>query len=87
MCGSHWQALNTTTTKDKLVYLSYIFCKLFLTVSLLFKCRFSRPEEGDFPENLHRVVYVIKSKRSFESFMCLDLVCTPYSLIVHAPWL
>ena len=32
------------------------------------------PEEGDFPENLHRVVYVIINKRSFESFMCLDLV-------------
>ena len=25
-------------------------------------------EEGDFPENLHRVVYVITIKRSFESF-------------------
>ena len=30
------------------------------------------PEEGDFPENLHRVVYVMINKRSFESFMCLD---------------
>ena len=26
------------------------------------------PEEGDFPENLHRVIYVIINKRSFESF-------------------
>ena len=26
------------------------------------------PEEGDFPENMHRVVYVIINKRSFESF-------------------
>jgi len=34
------QALNTTTTtKDKLLHPSYIF-SLFLTVSLLFKCRF-----------------------------------------------
>ena len=32
------------------------------------------PEAGDFPENLHRIVYVIISKRSFESFMCLDLI-------------
>ena len=32
------------------------------------------PEEGDFPENLHRLVYVIINKRSFESFMCLDLI-------------
>ena len=30
------------------------------------------PEEGDFPENLHRVVYVLINKRSFQSFMCLD---------------
>ena len=33
-----------------------------------------RPEEGDFPGNLHCVVYVNINKRSFESFMCLDLV-------------
>ena len=32
------------------------------------------PEEGDFPENLRRVVYVIINKRSFESLMCLDLL-------------
>ena len=32
------------------------------------------PEEGDFPENLHHVVYVIINKRSFESFICLYLV-------------
>ena len=31
-------------------------------------------EEGDFPENVHRVVYVIMNKRSFESFMCFDLL-------------
>ena len=30
------------------------------------------PEEGDFPENLHRVVYVIINKLSFESCMCLN---------------
>ena len=28
------------------------------------------PDEGDFPDSLHRVVYVIINKRSFESFMC-----------------
>ena len=27
---------------------------------------------GDFPENLHCVVFVIISKHSFESFMCLE---------------
>ena len=53
---------------------------LFLLLSSLFSpfhCRLSVvlwPEEGDFPENLHRVVYVIINKRSFESFMCLDLI-------------
>ena len=32
------------------------------------------PEEGDFPENVHRFVCVIINKRSFECFVCLDLV-------------
>ena len=32
------------------------------------------PEEGDFPENLHHVVFVIINKCSFESFMCLDFI-------------
>ena len=32
------------------------------------------PEEGDLPENLHPVVYVIINTRSFESFVCLDLI-------------
>ena len=32
------------------------------------------PEEADFPENLHRVVYVIINRRSFESFICVDLI-------------
>ena len=39
----------------------------------LFLSVFLWPEEGDFPENLHRVVYVIINKHSLESFMCLDL--------------
>ena len=39
------------------------------------------PEEGDFPENLHRVVYVIINKRSFEPFMCLDIS----NLVFYAP--
>ena len=34
------------------------------------------PEGGDFPENWHCVVCVIINKRSFESFMCLDLTVT-----------
>ena len=34
-------------------------------------------KQGDFPENLHRVVYVIMNKRSFESFMSLDPVVKP----------
>ena len=38
----------------------------FLTVSLLRVVLW--PEEGDSPENLHRAVYVIINKRSFESF-------------------
>ena len=29
---------------------------------------FDTTQEGNFPENLHRVVYVIINKRSFESF-------------------
>ena len=32
------------------------------------------PEEGDFPENLHHVVYVIINQHSFEFFMCLDTI-------------
>ena len=32
------------------------------------------PEEGNFPENVHRDVYVMIYKRSFESFTCLDLL-------------
>ena len=31
------------------------------------------PVEGDFPENLYRVVYVTINRRSFESVMCLDV--------------
>ena len=31
------------------------------------------PEEGDFPENVHRLVCVIINKRSFECFLCLNL--------------
>ena len=45
---------------------------MFLTISLLSVILW--PEEGDFPQNLRRVVYVIINKRSFESFMCLDLI-------------
>ena len=53
--------------KDKLLHLSYHF-SLFLTVSLLSVVLW--PKEGDFPESLYRVVYVIINKRSLESFMC-----------------
>ena len=48
-------------------------CRLFLTLSLLFKCRFVAWRRG-FPENFHRVVYVVINKRSFECFVCLDLI-------------
>ena len=64
------EALNTTT--NKLLHLSCHF-SLFLTVSLLLSVVLW-PEEGDFPENLHRVVCVIINKHSFESFLCLDLI-------------
>ena len=33
-----------------------------------------RPEEGNFSENFNNVVCVMINKRSFESFMCLDLI-------------
>ena len=46
-----------TKQNKKLLHLSYHF-SLFLTISLLFKF-ILWPEEGDFPENLHRVVCVI----------------------------
>ena len=54
------------------------------------------PEEGDFPENVHRVVYVIINKRSFESFqvfgsdfitLAVILVSAFFSfLIQHVCW-
>ena len=64
------------------------FCDQKTGISLLFKCRFVArrqgfhcclsvvlwPEEGDFPETVHRVVYVTINKRSFEYFVCLDLI-------------
>ena len=31
-------------------------------------------EEGDFPENLHRVVCVIINKRSLQSLMCFNII-------------
>ena len=39
------------------------------------------PEEGDFPENMHRVVCVIINKRSFESFMSAKILVYIYSLL------
>ena len=62
---------NNNKKEEKLRHLSYHF-SLFLTISLLFVVLW--PKEGDFPENVHGVVYVIIIKRSFESFMCLDLM-------------
>ena len=63
-------------SRFKLFHLSYHF-SLFLTLSLLFNV-ILWPEEQDFPENLHRVVYVLINKRSFESFRCLDLILEHY---------
>ena len=57
--------------RGEVTYLLLLLCSSFSP----FHCCLSVvlwPEEGDFPENLHRVVYVIIDKRSFESFMCLD---------------
>ena len=41
------------------------------------------PEEGNFPENLHCVVYVIRNKHSFESFMYLDLFWMSFFTHTH----
>ena len=75
LCLCHANILLASTehnnNKNKLLHFSYHF-SLFLTVSLLSVVLW--PEEGDFHENLHRVVYVIINKRSFESFMCFYLV-------------
>ena len=65
------QALNTTTKK-----ISYFTAHIIFHCFHPFHCFLSVilwPEEGDFPEKLHRVVYVIINKRSFESFMCLNV--------------
>ena len=60
-----------TMKNHKFLHLSYHF-SLFLTILLLSVILW--PEEGDFPENLHRVVYVIINEHSFDSFMCLDRI-------------
>ena len=61
----------------KIFFFSFFLFFLSLLLSLLL-CSVLQtalwPEEGDFPENLHRVVYVILIKRSFESFVYLDLI-------------
>ena len=43
------------------------------------------PEEGDFPENLHRVVYVIINKHSFECFICFALVIYKKQFVFSQP--
>ena len=59
-----------TTTKKRRFFISHIISLLFLTVSLLLSVVLW-PEEGDFPENLHRVVYVLINKRSFWNLLCV----------------
>ena len=69
----NWQKHWTQQQPKRCYFTSHRF-SLFITVSLLSVVL--RPEEGVFPENLHCVVCVIINKRSFESFMCLDLKLT-----------
>ena len=45
--------------RGEVVYLLLLMCSVFA---------------GRISENLHRVGYVIIKMRSFESFMCLDLI-------------
>ena len=62
---------NATTTKKRSYFTSHIIFHCFEP----FHCCLSVvlwPEERDFHENRHRVVYDIINKRAFESFMCLD---------------
>ena len=42
------------------------------------------PEEGDFPKHLHRAVYVIMNKRSFESVVLIQdrTLCCQHSKCV-----
>ena len=61
--------------------LSYFTSHIIFHCFSLFHCCLSVvlwPEEQDFPENLHCVVYVLINKRSFEPFMCLDLILECY---------
>ena len=56
---------------------SLCLCSIFAAFSTQYK--FSgksllQAPKGDFPENVHRVVYVIINKRSFEYFICFDLI-------------
>ena len=56
---------------------SLCLCSIFAAFSTQYK--FSgksllRATKGDFPENLHRAVYVIINKRSFESLIRFDLI-------------
>ena len=63
--GKHW---TQQQRNSKLLHLSYHFLKIVF--NRFTQCCLSVvlwPEEGDFPENLHSVVYVITiNKRSFE---------------------
>ena len=55
---------NRTKTEEKLSHFSS-----FLTVQLLFKCRFVTWRKGITPKICRLCVYVLVNKRSFESFM------------------
>jgi len=56
--------------KNDTYFTAHIILSLFLTVSQLSVVLW--PEEGDFHENSHRVVYVKINKRSVESFIFIN---------------
>ena len=61
--GKHW-----TQQQQKISYFTshifFFFKPFYCCLSVVLRPK----EEGDFPENLHRVVYVLINKHSFESF-------------------
>ena len=54
-------------SKENLFIMTFYYLLCCLSVVLW-------PEEGDLPENLHPVVYVMINTRSFECFVCWDLI-------------
>ena len=59
-----------------LAHVSALQILFYITVTLFFSpftCCFSVGERGNYPENSH-VVFLPNKQRSFEPFICLDLV-------------